>query len=103
MYVYGLTQLNALHPNLKFTAELEHNNTINFLDATIHNTQGNIKISIYRKPTFTDTIIPYTSNHPSQHKYAAIRFLCNRLDTYQLHNDEYKHKENIFFKYLELC
>jgi hypothetical protein len=49
-----LTDFNTLHPNLKFTAEIEHN----FLDTTIHKTQDNIKVSIYRKPTFTDTIIP---------------------------------------------
>jgi hypothetical protein len=86
-----LTDFNSLHPNLKFTAEIEQNNTINFLDTTIHRTQDNIKISIYRKPT----IIPYTSNHPPQHKYAAVRFLYNRLNTYQLHTNEYKHEKNI--------
>ena len=50
--------------------------------------------SIYRKPTFTDTIIPYSSNHPAQHKYAAIRFLYNRLNTYNLHKEEYKGETN---------
>jgi hypothetical protein len=69
-----LTDFNALHPNLKFTAELEHNNTINFPDTTIHKTQHNIKISIYRKPMFTDTINPYTSN---QRPTAQIR--CNQI------------------------
>jgi hypothetical protein len=34
-----LTDFNALHPNLIFTAEEEHNNTINFLDTTIHKAQ----------------------------------------------------------------
>jgi len=38
------------------------------------------------------TVIHYTSNHPT---HAAIRFLYNRLNTYQLHNEEYHHKENI--------
>jgi hypothetical protein len=90
-----LTDFNTLHPNLKFTAEIEHNNAINFLDTTIHRTQDSIKISIYRKPTFTDTIIPYTSNHPPQHKYAAVKFLYNRLNTYQLHMDEQRQEENI--------
>ena len=61
---------------------------------TIHKTPTNIKISIYRKLTFTDTLKSYTSNHPMQHKYAAIRFLHNRLNSYQLH-DEYQHEENI--------
>ena len=86
---------NAIHPSLKFTVEAETDNKINYLDVTIHKNPTNWKISIYRKPTFTDTIIPYTSNHPAQHKYAAIRFLYNRLNTYNLQEDEYKTEENI--------
>ena len=72
---------NTLHPNMKFTAETETNNKGNFLDVTIHRTPTNWKISIYRKPSFTDTVIPYSSNHPAQDKYAAITFLHNRLNT----------------------
>jgi hypothetical protein len=81
---------NKIHPNNKFTAETESDNRINFLDITIHRTPTNWVISIHRKPTFTNTIIPYTSNHPAQHKYAAVRFLYNRLDTYHFKDDEYK-------------
>jgi len=55
----------------------------------------NWKISIYRKPTFTDIIVPYTSNQPAQHKYAVVSFLYNILNTYNLHEDEYKTEENI--------
>jgi hypothetical protein len=44
---------------------------------------------VCRKPTFTDTIIPYTPNHPTQHKYAAVRFHYNRLHTYNLQLDDY--------------
>jgi hypothetical protein len=75
-----LTDFSALHPNLIFTAELEHNNTINFLDTNIHKEQDNMRISIFRKHTFTDTDIPYTSNHPPQHKYIAVRLLYSRLN-----------------------
>jgi hypothetical protein len=50
---------NTIHPNIKFTAEKESNNQISFLDVTIHRTSTNWKISIYRKPSFTDTIIPH--------------------------------------------
>jgi len=90
-----LDDFNAVHPNLKFTAETETNNKINYLDVTIHKTYTNWKISIYRKPTFTATSIPYTSNHQAQHKYAAVRFLYNGLNTYNLHGDEYNVEENI--------
>jgi len=84
-----LADFNTLHPNLQFTAEMEENKTINQLDITIHRTPSNWKVAIYRKPTFTDTIIPYTSNHPPQHKHAAIKFLHNRLQTYDLEPDEF--------------
>jgi len=39
-------------------------------------------------------IILYTSNHPAQHKYAATRFLYNRLHTYHLKDDECKEEED---------
>ena len=74
-----LTDFNSVHPKLHFIAEIDQNNTLNSLDVSIHKTQNNIKTSIYRKPTFAETVIPYTSNHPIQQKYAAIKFLYNRL------------------------
>jgi hypothetical protein len=86
-----------MHPKLHFTAETKQNN---YLDVTIYKTPTNIKISIYRKPTFTNILIPYTSNYPTQHKYVAIRFLSNRLNSYHLHNEEYQHEENIIHNIL---
>ena len=58
----------SLHTNLIFKEESETDNKLNFLDLSIHKTPPGIKNSIFRKPTFTDTLIPYTSNHPPQHK-----------------------------------
>jgi len=60
-----LDNFDAIHPNLKFMAETETNNKINYLDVTIHKISMKWKISIYRKSTFTDTIIPYNSNQPA--------------------------------------
>jgi hypothetical protein len=90
-----LNDFNAIHPKVQFTAEIERNNTLNYLDISIHGTPTSLKTSIYRKPTFTDTIIPYTSNHPTQHKYAAVKFLFNRLNSYDLQTEEYQHELNI--------
>jgi hypothetical protein len=39
--------------------------------------------------SLTDTITPYTPNYPSQHNYAAVKFLYNRLHTYNIQPDEY--------------
>jgi hypothetical protein len=60
-----LEDFNSIHPNLTFTGETEHENRFSFLDITIHRTPRNIKISIYRKLTFTDTIIPYLQSPPT--------------------------------------
>jgi hypothetical protein len=95
-----LHEFNSLQQNLHFTREIEQNNTINYLDIKIHKTQSNMKISVYRKPTVTDTIIPYTSNYPTQHKLAAVRFLYNRLNTYQLQPAEFQQEENIIHNIL---
>jgi hypothetical protein len=83
-----LTDFNTLHPNLLFTAESERDNIINCLDISIHKTPKGLKTSTLRKPTFTDSIIPYTSNHPTQHKYAVVRFLYNKLNSYNLQKQE---------------
>ena len=67
------TDCNVLHPKLHFTAETEVNNTLKYFDISIHRTPTGFRTSTYRKPTFIDIVIPYTSNHPTQHKYAAIK------------------------------
>ena len=90
--------LYALHPKLQFTAEAERDH--NYHDISIHRTPTNVKTAIYRKPTFTDTIIPYTSNHPTQHKYAVVGFLFNRIDSYNLQQEEYQHELNIIHNIL---
>jgi hypothetical protein len=89
-----LADFNILHSKLQFTAEAEKDNAINYLEVNIHRNPYGQKTAIYRKPTSTDTIIPYISNHPPQHKHAAIRFLYYRLHTYNLQPSEYPQEEN---------
>jgi len=95
-----LKDFNALHPNLKFTAEVERDNTLNCLDISMHKTPNGLKTSIHRKPTFTDSIIPYTSNHPMQHKYGAVTFLFNGLNSYGLQENEYQQELNVIHNIL---
>ena len=90
-----LSNFNAIHPKLQFTAEVERENKLNYLDITIHRTPTNLKTSIYRKPVFTSTIIPYISNHPTEHKCAAVKFPFNRLNLYALQKEDYQHELNI--------
>ena len=76
-----LYRFNDITPKLNFTIEKETGGNINFLDLTIHRNIDSFSIDIYRKPTYTDTIIPIDSCHPTENKYAAIRHL---LKTEQL-------------------
>ena len=78
-YHQTIQQANMLHKNLTFNYTLETNNIINFLDLSILRTNSKFQIDIYRKPTTTDTITHYHSNHPLEHKTAAFRFLINRI------------------------
>jgi len=59
----------------------EQNNTINYLDISLHRNNNSMDISIYRKPTNTDTIIQLSSNHPYEHKIAAFRYYIHRMIT----------------------
>ena len=54
-----------------------------------------LSVSIYRKTTATDVIIPKYSCHPPEHKHAAVRYLLNRMNTfyYQLTHKTLKNVE----------
>jgi len=61
-----LSEFSTTSPKLKFTSELEENRKINFLDITITKSQNSVANAIYKKPTTTDSIIPFDSCHPTQ-------------------------------------
>jgi hypothetical protein len=94
-----LNDFNNLQPTLKFTIENEKHKILNFLDLTIHRKKKHLQYSIYRKPTYTDIIIPNSSCHPYEHKMSSINYLINRMHTYPMnveardtektHNNEY--------------
>lgn len=72
--------------------EVEEDDKINYLDLTIkaNKSLNRVEYEIYRKPTATDTIIHNSSNHPQQHKNAAIRQLVTRLERIPLTREAYK-------------
>ena len=86
-------------PGLKFTLELEKDNKLNFLDLTLEKTNTCFSYNIHRKATTTDTIIPMDSNHPLEQKMAAVRYLLNRANTYNLHP---AHKQSEMDKILHI-
>jgi hypothetical protein len=93
--IHDITEdFNNITPELKFTLERETNRQINYLNITIQRTQRGFSTNIYRKTTTTDSIIPNDSCHPIGHKMAAIHYLYNRMNTYQLSKSAVKLEEN---------
>jgi len=89
-----VNDFNPLHPKLRFTAETEDYYTLNYMDISIRKTPTGMRTAIFRNPTFTDTIIHFISNRPTQHKYATVRYLYNRLEYYKLQHEEYQQELN---------
>jgi hypothetical protein len=77
-----------VHPNLEFTPTIEENDRISFIDLLITRQPSAIEIDIYRKLTVTDITINYTSNHPTEHKLAAYRYLIRRMTALSLSQEK---------------
>ena len=58
------------------------------MDLQITRNTQNLEISIYRKPTTTDTTIHHTSNHPVEHKTVAYRYYLSQMHSLPLNPDE---------------
>ena len=77
-----LYTLNNFHPNIKFTFELEQNNTINFLDVTIKKSNNNdIETTTYRNTTITNIYIHCNSRAPVEWKTGTLINLLKRAKT----------------------
>ena len=63
-----LVELNQLVPSIKFITEVEHNNSLVFLDVLIHREDGNFKFDVYRKPTNVLSYVHFYSSHPQKKK-----------------------------------
>ena len=87
--------INKLHPNIKFTIELESQNSINFLDLTVTREKDKHVFSVFRKPSHTDTVIHNSSCHPIQHKLAAFNSMIHRLISLPLNEQNFQIELNI--------
>jgi hypothetical protein len=76
-----INHMNNIDKNLEFKISGEENNSISYLDLSIHRNTNSINLSIYRKPTHTDITIQFSSNHPHNHKLAALNYYINRMLT----------------------
>ncbi|XP_050518679.1 uncharacterized protein LOC126892954 isoform X2 [Diabrotica virgifera virgifera] len=90
-----LLKINSIHPNIKFTMELESSQAINFLDLSITRLNNQFNFGIFRKPTQTDHVIHFSSNHPLSHKLAAFRSFIHRLFSIPMSTDSFNKELNI--------
>ena len=70
--------INNLHPNIKFTMEEESNGELAFLDTLLKQNNEEITALVYRKPTYTDQYLHYSSYHQTSCKESVVSSLFNR-------------------------
>ena len=71
--------INNLHPALKFTFEKQKDNCLPFLDMLIHNVDGKLSSSWYRKPTDTGLTLNFHSLAPMKYKRSVMIGMVHRI------------------------
>jgi len=97
-HIQAIVLFNAIHPKLQFTAGTERDNTELSWHIHTQNPHGH-------EPPYTENPpLPTPSSHTllttPQHKYATVKFLHNRLNTYDLEKEEHEHELNIIHNIL---
>ena len=71
--------LNSRHPNIKFTKEVENDNSLPFLDIKIIRDEHSLlSTSVYHKPTFSGLYLQWKSFVPKQYKISLVNCLLYR-------------------------
>jgi len=66
-------------PAIRFTMEIEKDNTIFFLDTSVsRDSNGLLTTTVYRKPTHTNQYLAYDSHHPQSVKRGIVKCLYDR-------------------------
>src|SRR5262249_37197834 len=73
-----LKHLNAVHPNIRFTREMEQNDHLPFLDVDIARVDDKLVTGVYYKPTHTGRYLDFASNHPRKTKAGIVKCLAHR-------------------------
>jgi hypothetical protein len=72
-----LDQINNVRPTIKFTIEVEANNTLPFLDVLVMKRGQKLTTKVYRKPTHMGCYLHFKSNHPHHVKRGVVHSLVN--------------------------
>ena len=74
-----LSEINSLHPNLKFTLEVEQNGKLPFLDICIEHHESTLSSTWYCKPTDTELILNFHAMAPKRYKRSVIQAFVYRI------------------------
>ena len=90
-----MTHMNSYHPNIRFTYE-KSQDKINFLDMTVHKTNGRLLTDLYCKPTDGHQYLHSKSCHPFHLKKSIVYGLTLRLKRLcSLEGDFQRHLESL--------
>ena len=96
-----LEYLNTKHTNIQFTAEMENEGKLSFLDVNIKKENTGFTTSVYRKPTTTGLTTKFTSFIPIEFKRNLVSTLAIRAynicsNYFHLHEELNFIKEMLF-------
>ena len=93
---------SSKHKNIRFTYELENNNTLPFLDVTVFRDASKFSSSVHRKDTFSGVYTNYRSFMPETYKKGLVSTLLYRAfmicSSFQSLHQEIERLKNIFSK-----
>ena len=84
-----LNVFNSYDDRIKFTYEIEKNNSISFLDLQVINDNNHIITNWYMKPKFSEKFLNFSSSHPKVHKVGMVYNLVDKaikLSDKRFHN-----------------
>ena len=91
--------INSIDPDIKYTIEKEGKGSLTFLGTnTIRQTDGTLKTTMFRKPTYTDQYLDFNSAHPEEHKLGVIRTLRQIAEVVKTDPDDLKSDKSFLFK-----
>ena len=71
--------MNRQHPNIRFTKEVEQDQSLPFLDIKIKRCEDDtLATTVFHKPTFSGLYLQWLSYVPKQYKISLIRCLLHR-------------------------
>ena len=91
---------SSKHPNIRFTYELENENTLPFLDVNVFRDAGKFSTTVHRKNTFSGVYSNFRSFMPDTYKRGLVSTLLYRAymicSSFQSLHDEIERLKDIF-------